>query len=200
MRARVFQLAILGPLAFLSACATVTTGTDHAILVESEPAGATCTLRRNDVVIGTVNATPGSILISKSRHDILVTCEKLGHQPTSRAVIAGFQAMTMGNLVLGGVVGLATDLASGAAVTYPENVRVALWPQSFRSAAERSAFYAGQRAETRADFAKRIENARGACGGRLDQNCLQRMRELREEQSESLRLLAERSRNTPINP
>jgi len=195
---RIRQLLLVSQLAFLAACATVTTGTEHTILVESEPAGATCLLQRNDSNIGAVNPTPGSVRISKSRHDLLVKCERADHQATSRLITASFQAMTAGNLLVGGVVGLATDLASGAAVTYPDSVNVVLWPTSFPSADERTAFYEARRAEARADYQQRYEKARGACGGRMDQNCQQRLTELRAGYQEELRLLVERRRRTPI--
>ena len=198
MPVRIRQLLLVSQLAFLAACATVTTGTEHTILVESEPAGATCLLQRNDSNIGAVNPTPGSVRISKSRHDLLVKCERADHQATSRLVTASFQAMTAGNLLVGGVVGLATDLASGAAVTYPDSVNVVLWPTSFPSADERTAFYEARRAEARADYQQRYEKARGACGGRMDQNCQQRLTELRAGYQEELRLLVERRRRTPI--
>jgi hypothetical protein len=157
MLAHIRQFLLIGQLAFLAACATVTTGTEHTILVESEPAGATCLLQRNESNIGAVNPTPGSARISKSRHDVLVRCEKADHQETSRLVTASFQAMTAGNLLLGGVVGLATDLASGAAVTYPDSIKVVLWPASFPSIDDRTAFYEERRAEARADFQQRYE-------------------------------------------
>ena len=183
-------------LATLSACATVTSGTDHTLLVETDPAGATCLLRRDGANIGAVNPTPNAIRISKSRHDISVNCEKADHEPTSRTVTASFQAMTLGNVLIGGVVGLAADLASGAAITYPESVKVVLWPRSFPNAAARDAFFEARLADTRADFDRRIERAQGACGGASDQNCMQRIRELRNEQQEEVRRLEERRVST----
>jgi hypothetical protein len=183
---------LLLAMATLSGCATVTSGTDHTLLVETDPAGATCILQRQGANIGAVNPTPGSVRISKSRNDILVNCEKADHEATSRTVTAGFQAMTLGNVLIGGVIGLAADLASGAAITYPDSVKVALWPRSFRTAAARDAFFEGRLAETRAEFAARIQNAEGACGGSTDQNCLQRVRELRLQEQEEIRRLEER--------
>lgn len=200
MLKRICQVLLLSQLAFLSACATVTTGTEQTILVESEPAGATCLLQRNDSNIGAVNPTPGTVRISKSRHDLLVKCERADHQATSRLASASFQAMTAGNLLIGGVVGLATDLASGAAVSYPDSIKVVLWPSNFPSVDARTAFYEARRAEARADFQQRYEKARGACGGRIDQNCQQRLTELRTGHKEELRLLVERRRLTPIKP
>lgn len=193
-RLPIIILALTG----LSACATVTSGTDHTLLVESDPAGATCNLQRDGAIIGAVNPTPGSARISKSRHDIIVTCDKAEHEATSRTVTAGFQAMTLGNVLIGGVVGVAADLASGAAITYPESVKVVLWPRSFPSAAARDAFFEARLADTRADFEKRIGRAQGACGGSTDQNCLQRMRELRNQEQEEIRRIEERRTTIPV--
>ena len=196
---KLFRLPVLMlALATLSACATVTSGTDHTLLVESDPAGAACMLRRDGAHIGAVNPTPSAIRISKSRHDITVNCEKAEHEPTSRTVTAGFQAMTLGNVLIGGVVGLAADLASGAAITYPESVKVVLWPRSFPSAAARDAFFEARIADTRADSEKRIERAQGACGGSTDQNCLQRLRELRNQEQEEIRRIEERRMTIPV--
>ncbi|MGI9128026.1 MAG: hypothetical protein ACR2IG_07435 [Roseomonas sp.] len=190
---RLYRLpVIMLALVTLSACATVTSGTDHTLLVESDPAGATCVLRRDGANIGAVNPTPGSVRISKSRHDITVNCDKADHEATSSTVTAGFQAMTLGNVLIGGVIGLAADLASGAAITYPESVKVVLWPRSFPNAAARDAFFEARLADTRADFAKRIERAQGACGGATDQSCLQRVREIRNQEQEEIRRLEER--------
>ncbi len=193
-RPPIIILALTG----LSACATVTSGTDHTLLVESDPAGATCNLQRDGAIIGAVNPTPGSARISKSRHDIIVTCDKAEHEATSRTVTAGFQAMTLGNVLIGGVVGIAADLASGAAITYPESVKVVLWPRSFPSAAARDAFFEARLADTRSDFEKRIGRAQGACGGSTDQNCLQRMRELRNQEQEEIRRIQERRTTIPV--
>ncbi|MCZ8142383.1 MAG: hypothetical protein O9273_11960 [Acetobacteraceae bacterium] len=189
---------LLLAMASLSACATVTSGTDHTLLVESDPAGATCGLQRNGASIGAVNPTPGAVRISKSRHDIRVNCEKADHEATSRTVTAGFQAMTLGNVLIGGVIGLAADLASGAAITYPDSVKVVLWPRSFPTAAARDAFFEGRLADTRADFATRIQNAEGACGGSTDQSCLQRVRDLRLQEQEEIRRIEERRTTIPI--
>ena len=190
--------ALLLALATLSACATVTSGTDHTLLVESDPAGADCMLQRDSASLGAVNPTPSAIRISKSRHDITVNCEKADYESASRTVTADFQAMTLGNVLVGGVIGVAADLASGAAITYPDSVKVVLWPRSFPSAAARDAFFEARLADTRADSEKRIERAQGACGGSTDQNCLQRMRELRNQEQEEIRRIEERRTTIPV--
>jgi hypothetical protein len=155
-------------------------------------------LRREGANIGAVNPTPGSARVSKSRHDITVSCERADYEGSSSTVAAGFQAMTLGNVLIGGVIGIAADLASGAAITYPDSVKVVLWPSSFPNAATRDAFFEARLADARADFAMRIERAEGACGGSSDQTCLQRVRELRNQQDAEIRRIEERRTTIPL--
>ena len=185
-------------LVLLSACATITSGTDHQLLVETEPSGATCVLQRDGSNVGAVNPTPGAARISKSRRDLQVNCEKPGFEAAQRTIIADFQAMTIGNVLVGGVIGVAADFASGAAMTYPDAVKLVLWPRSFANATERDAFMDARRSETQADYAKRIETARGACGGASDANCERRLRELRLEEAEALRRIEEKRQSIPL--
>lgn len=120
---------LLAPLllvATLPACATITTGTTATISVMTEPPGAACTLRRQGDVVGVVNPTPGSVTVSKSIHAIDVNCTRAGYGPGMGAISSQFQAMTVGNILIGGVVGVVVDAASGAAGTYPGSVTIAL--------------------------------------------------------------------------
>jgi hypothetical protein len=43
-----------------------------------------------------------------------------------------------------------------------------------------------------------MERAQGACGGSTDQNCLQRMRELRNQEQEEIRRIEERRTTIPV--
>ncbi|MBM3587505.1 MAG: hypothetical protein FJX33_06795 [Alphaproteobacteria bacterium] len=148
------------------------------MLIQTEPAGAACILQRNESIFGAVNPTPASVRNGKSHHDIRVQCERANYQATSRLVTASFQAMTAGNLLIGAIIGLAADLASGAATIYPKGITVVLWPGSFSSPEEQNAFYEARRTEAMADFVQRYEKARKACGRRMDQNCQQRLTDL----------------------
>ncbi|MEO3474736.1 hypothetical protein AAFN86_22925 [Roseomonas sp. CAU 1739] len=124
MLRRLMLLAILG--LGLPACATITTGTSHSLTVITEPPGAVCELRRSDNIIGVVNPTPGTVRISKSSREIAVRCNRDGLPEAVATVQPGFQAMTAANLLLGGLIGIAVDAASGAAGTYPSSITVAM--------------------------------------------------------------------------
>ena len=110
------------------ACSTITTGTTQAVTVTTDPPGATCQLQRDGQTIGVVNPTPGSLTIGKSTKDLVVNCTRVGHLAGSNTLRADFQPATLGNLLIGGVVGIVVDAASGAMGTYPPSVAVVLPP------------------------------------------------------------------------
>jgi hypothetical protein len=73
--------------------------------------------------------------------------------------------------LIGGVIGLGIDAASGALSQYPTNVTVVLPPQNFTTQAERDAFFATRIADVHRSFAERSEAARGSCPPGSAPNC-----------------------------
>jgi hypothetical protein len=120
----------LAPLLLLlpAACASVSSGISQDIDVATDPPGATCTLSRNGEEIARVAPTPGRANVSKSGRAIEMSCSRAGHQPASRTVDSSFQAMTLGNVLIGGVIGVAIDAGTGAMHYYPANVSLTLPP------------------------------------------------------------------------
>ncbi len=113
------RFAALALVALLPACATVVEGTSDTVTLSTTPAGATCTVDRDGERVAAVAATPGSVRISKSRHDLNVTCAKECYQPATAAASSRFTGSTFGNVLAGGVVGVVVDAASGANNRYP---------------------------------------------------------------------------------
>ncbi|MEN8722141.1 MAG: translation initiation factor 2 [Alphaproteobacteria bacterium] len=118
---------VLGALS-LTACSSIITGTTQNIAVQTEPSGAACQVQRDNQVIGYVDPTPGAIKVKKSSNDITVVCMKQGYHNQGELTAASFQAMTLANVVLGGVVGIIVDAATGAISKYPDSVFVRLLP------------------------------------------------------------------------
>ncbi len=110
----------------LPACATITTGTNHSLSVVTDPPGAACELRRGGDVVGIVNPTPGTVRIDKSYRDISIECNRPGNVRGSTTVSAGFQPMFVGNLLIGGLIGMGVDIISAAGATYPNTAYVIL--------------------------------------------------------------------------
>ena len=88
------RFAALALMALLPACATVVEGTSDTITLSTTPAGATCTVDRNGERVGAVAATPGSLRLSKSRHDLNVTCTKEGYQLATTTASSRFTGAT----------------------------------------------------------------------------------------------------------
>ena len=139
---RRFTKILLGTL-LLPSCAAVTTGTSQNLTVASEPAGAQCRLLRGDsaTVVAIVNQTPSTMRIDKSAELMTIECTKEGHEVTRSYLEPDFQAMTLGNAILGGGIGLMIDAASGAMAKYPENATVTMIPSNFATAEARDTFY-----------------------------------------------------------
>ncbi|MEL7542473.1 MAG: hypothetical protein AAGJ70_01730 [Pseudomonadota bacterium] len=113
----------------LPGCASITKGTTQAVAVNTIPQGASCVLNREgDGTIGNVALTPGNVSISKSSKNIQVTCEKAGYQPTTAVMNSELEVMSAGNLIFGGIVGIAIDAGTGAMNKYDGAITVPLTP------------------------------------------------------------------------
>jgi len=144
----------------LVGCASITKGSAQTIAVDTDPAGAACTLTRDGQVIGEINPTPSTVSVFKAGGTIMVTCRKRGYKDNTAQLGSGFDDMTLGNIIFGGLIGVFVDMGSGATHEYPTSVSVILIPAQFESVAARDAFFTGlkQRLRNQADLAlKRIQ-------------------------------------------
>jgi hypothetical protein len=147
----------------LSGCATVVSGTSQTIGVNSDPEGADCQFRRKGVLVGRVNPTPGTMQIGKDYESVSVLCTKEGFDDTAGVIGSEFQAMTLGNILLGGVIGVVVDAASGAMMKYPESVTFTLIPKMFDSEAARDKFFADMRDTFLAEYAEVVARIKSKC-------------------------------------
>jgi PEGA domain-containing protein len=111
-------------------CASVTRGTTENISISSTPAGATAEVTGLD--IPTACVTP-CVVQAKRNADITVTVSKEGYEPQviplTKEVPGTGAAGFAGNLLLGGLVGMGVDAATGAALDHkPNPVIVTLQP------------------------------------------------------------------------
>jgi hypothetical protein len=112
---------------FLSSCATITRGTHDKLYVQSEPSGAEAKLSSGEKAI-----TPAKFVKSR-RESFSVTVSKPGYiaqtvRIESKVSATGGTAMA-GNVIAGGIVGIAVDAGTGALFSlYPNPVVVQLVP------------------------------------------------------------------------
>ena len=107
----------------LGACSTITTGTTQPFEVVTEKAtGAKCELIDSKGARWVIPDTPGTVEITKGDGPLDVTCSKSGFKSATVRVEEGFAGATLGNVILGGGIGLVVDAATGAAQGYPYTV------------------------------------------------------------------------------
>jgi PEGA domain-containing protein len=103
-------------------CASVTRGTTENISIATTPAGATADI--SGLEIPTACVTP-CVVQAKRNADITVTINKEGYQtqtiPLTKEIPGTGAAGFAGNLLLGGVVGMGVDAATGAAQDHKPN-------------------------------------------------------------------------------
>lgn len=119
----------------LSGCATIVQGSTQSMSVNTKPEdGAKCELKNSQ---GTwYVTTPGSVTVHKTKTDLEISCSKEGVGKGSVTAKAKFGGTTFGNVLAGGLVGVAVDAASGANFYYDTPVTIVLTPDGAPPAGE----------------------------------------------------------------
>lgn len=125
---RVSLLAVLAGSLSLGACATVTRGTTEQITFDSTPAAQ---MRTSTGL--TCPTTPCTLEVSR-KSEFIATFSKPGYESQDVMVqtrVAGAGAAGFaGNVLIGGVVGMGVDAATGSTLEhYPNPVTVSLVPE-----------------------------------------------------------------------
>jgi hypothetical protein len=111
--------------ALLAGCATLTKGTDQIVNLDTPGyPGSQCTLNSKGIGYRTIT-TPATFQLPKSHFDIAVDCVNTCARGTG-IISSNVEAMTAGNIVFGGVIGVGIDAASGAMNKYNEVNQVAM--------------------------------------------------------------------------
>jgi len=122
------SFVVLGLLS-LGGCASIIDGSTQVLSVETRREaelvnGASCQLTNNK---GTwYVTTPGTVAMHRSYDDLNVKCDKPGSEPGIATVSSSTRGMTFGNILVGGIIGAAVDMGSGAAYDYPTLITVSM--------------------------------------------------------------------------
>jgi hypothetical protein len=121
-------IGAIGACVLLGACSTIVEGRAQQIAVNTNPSGADCGLYRQNLLIGRIQNTPGSVLIEKSKYDIWIACVKQGYQQTMYYNHSGVSRASYGNMISFGAVGWAIDSATGSDNRYDSPVNITMTP------------------------------------------------------------------------
>jgi hypothetical protein len=111
----------------VSGCASVVKGSHQSVAITTPPTeGATCKLTNGR---GSWEVTsPGAVTVDRSKTDMQVLCTKPGWNDASATIPSNFEGWTVGNILIGGVIGIGIDAATGAMNNYPNAFQVPMTP------------------------------------------------------------------------
>ena len=132
-------ISLLGLTLFLSGCSTIVSGTQQSVFIDTPfVEDAKCTLKDSKNGSWYLPATPGSATVTKGNGPMNVVCKKSGYTTGQSQVDDEFAGATLGNVILGGGIGIFVDAASGAAQEYPEKIVVWMQPVNWKSAQQKA--------------------------------------------------------------
>ena len=117
------RLVIAAGLVMVTGCASVTQGSNQSLKVETlskegvTVGGAECRLS-NDKGTSTVRSGE-TTLVRRSGGNLSVECHLAGQPPAFGQAVSRVNAGMVGNVLIGGAIGAAIDVGTGAGYTYP---------------------------------------------------------------------------------
>lgn len=125
---RVIQIGAVATLiAMGSGCATVIEGGDQVINVSTtgcEEHGAMQCVAKNDDGSSVLTA-PASVSVDKDKDSLVITCNSKDGEANGEVIVdSSYEAWNAGNILVGGIIGVGVDAATGAMWKYPSAVVV----------------------------------------------------------------------------
>lgn len=123
MKALIVVLALIS----LGGCATVMEGNDQSIAINTvkceEHGNPICTATNKDNAV--MVRTPGTLPVEKGKADLVIECRSdNGIAYGAYNAASSYEAMNLGNLLLGGLIGFGVDAATGAMWEFPPSIIV----------------------------------------------------------------------------
>lgn len=110
-------------------CASIVHQTTQQVPVKSEPAGAEITVACGDVFNDPKLLTPAVVTVHRKPDHCVIGLSKAGYQHQDVVLKKGLSGWYVGNVLIGGIVGLIVDAANGAMWNRtPKEVNVTLAP------------------------------------------------------------------------
>lgn len=195
---RLFLLCILAGGA--SACATVMGGTTQEVFIETDPPGAECRFDRLGANVGVVKPTPGRVNVSRSKDAIVVSCTLDRYEQANDVLSSKFTGATVGNILLGGIVGIVVDAASGANNKYPERVTVVMTPTAFSNTAARDVHFDAVKKRIEVASDAELTRIRGTCNSTARELCREEEKPVVEARDRALAEIERKRLAAKIDP
>jgi uncharacterized protein YceK len=110
-------------ISMLSGCASIVSGTNQSITVDTPGCVAASCKLTNDKGEWAVT-TPGSVVVHRAYGPLSIICSKEGFPSGTATANSSTKGMAFGNILFGGVIGAGVDIGTGAAYDYPTSIMV----------------------------------------------------------------------------
>ena len=196
LRRACFRVAALSPIVLSAACASIVSDNDTETYIATDPENARCELRGDDFT--RVVNTPTNISLPADAAPITVTCDADGYRQTSQDIDTSTDGWILGNLIFGGVVGVAIDAARGAGQKYPAELTLVLEPESFDSVAARDAWYDARRRKIDEQWETAIQTIDNQCSRNMKDLCAEKKAEAEKLHAAEAEALEERRKTAVV--
>ncbi len=165
-------------------CASIVSDNNSATYIQTEPEEARCELHGQD--FKRVINTPTSISLPSEAAPITVACKADGYRTTTEKLDTSMDGWVFGNLLFGGIIGVAVDAARGAGQKYPSQLTIVLEPERFASTSERDEYYANRRKDLEERLNKAVQAVRNSCKDDEGSSCRDRVAKAEAERDKHL--------------
>ena len=120
----------------LSGCASIVSGTSQSLFVDTPTVnGAKCQLTDSKSGTWFLESSPGSVTVAKGNGPMNIVCKKEEYKTGTVVLEEGIAGAVLGNIILGGGIGIFVDAATGAAQKYPDKATVWMEPLNWKNEA-----------------------------------------------------------------
>lgn len=123
----------------LSGCATIVSDNKSFVKIESEPTGSACELVGEN--FHQTITTPATLLIPAKASPVRISCAKEGYFPAVETIESSMDGTILGNILFGGIIGVAIDAANKSGYKYQERVGFSLYKKNFVTRAEKDSYF-----------------------------------------------------------
>jgi hypothetical protein len=150
-----------------SSCASIVSDAETVTYISTQPEGARCELYGRHGYERIVT-TPESVTLHANAAPITVVCRREGYKVGSAELQTTTDGWVLGNILFGGMIGMAVDTAGGAGKDYQERMSIVLVPNRFGSLAELNGWYDERRRTVETEWEATVSQIESRCAKEVE--------------------------------
>ena len=152
-----------------SSCASIVSDAETVTQISTQPEGARCELYGRHGYERIVT-TPGAVTLHAKSAPITVVCRREGYKVGSAELRTTTDGWVLGNILFGGLIGMAVDSTSGAGKDYQEQLTIVLVPEKFESLEELNGWYDDRHRIIETEWEATISQMESRCAEEVEES------------------------------